>query len=227
MNYKPKNILVTGAAGFIGSNYVRMMLSRYNDVEVIELQHGTFSKYHLGYSFPNRKEPLEYFPDKFYVWNDFWRKIIKLPIDEKDVVVDSFRYMQKMRVRLCEKISKNNNQLVVLSQGVIGGLIAEKLLDNLDYFKNFDIKYKLHPGEFDRWKSYEALVKLNKFDNVKIIKDEIHLYELLAESCIQVGVFSTAIYEGVEFGCKTILLNLPGIEYMDRFVELNNIEKIF
>jgi nucleoside-diphosphate-sugar epimerase len=39
MNYKPKNILVTGAAGFIGSNYVRMMLSRY-DGSVANLLNG-------------------------------------------------------------------------------------------------------------------------------------------------------------------------------------------
>ena len=30
--YKPKNILVTGSAGFIGSNFVRFILTKYVDI---------------------------------------------------------------------------------------------------------------------------------------------------------------------------------------------------
>ena len=41
----------------------------------------------------------------------------------------------------------------------------------------------------------------------------------------QLGVFSTALYEGVEFGCKTILADLPGIEYMDQFIKYNHLSK--
>ena len=41
--YKAKNILVTGAAGFIGSNYVRMMLSRYDDVQIISYDKLTYA----------------------------------------------------------------------------------------------------------------------------------------------------------------------------------------
>ncbi|MBK2243564.1 dTDP-glucose 4,6-dehydratase [Francisella tularensis] len=43
MNYKPKNILVTGAAGFIGSNYVRIMLSRYSDIKIISYDKLTYA----------------------------------------------------------------------------------------------------------------------------------------------------------------------------------------
>ena len=194
-----------------------------NGVEVVELQHGTFSKYHLGYSFPNRKEPLEYFPDKLYVWNEFWKNMIKLPIDEKCVVADGFRYLDKQKSKF-DYIGKKQNQLVVLSQGAIGNAIAEKFLKYYDRFNEYDIKYKLHPGEFDRWKSYPALKKLSEFDNVEIVKNEIPLYELFVSSSLQIGVFSTALYEGVEFGCNTILLDVNGIEYMDRFIELYKIE---
>ncbi|MFW3346083.1 hypothetical protein ACN9K5_07695 [Aliarcobacter butzleri] len=194
-----------------------------NRIEVIELQHGTFSRYHLGYSFPNRNESLDYFPDKVYVWSDFWKQMIDFPIDNKNIVVDKFRYFDKQKSKF-NYIKKEKNQLVVLSQGAIGNDIAEKFLENYDRFKEYEIKYKLHPGEFDRWQSYPALKKLSEFSNVKILKNEMPLYELFASSTLQVGVFSTALYEGVEFGCDTVLLNINGIEYMDRFIELYNVE---
>lgn len=194
-----------------------------NGIEVVELQHGTFSKYHLGYSFPNRKKPLEYFPDKLYVWSEFWKKMIPLPIDEKCVVTDGFRYLEKQKSKF-DHVEKKKNQLIVLSQGAIGNAIAEKFLKHYDIFKMYDIKYKLHPGEFDRWQNYPALKKLSEFDNVEIVKNEVPLYELFAASSLQIGVFSTALYEGVEFGCDTVLLNINGIEYMDRFIELYGVE---
>ena len=47
---------------------------------------------------------------------------------------------------------------------------------------------------------------------------DVDLYEFLSRVEYQVGVFSTTLYEGVEFNCKTILLYLPGIKYMDKFI---------
>ncbi|MDQ6999781.1 MAG: dTDP-glucose 4,6-dehydratase [Mariprofundus sp.] len=43
MTYKPNNILVTGGAGFIGSNYVRFMLSSDPDVHVVNLDLLTYA----------------------------------------------------------------------------------------------------------------------------------------------------------------------------------------
>jgi hypothetical protein len=189
-----------------------------NGVEVIELQHGIFSDYHLGYSFPHRPKYLEYFPDKFYVWSGMWKKAITFPINEKKIIIDKFRYLESEKTKYANL--KKENQIIVLSQGAIGNNIAEAILNNFNKFKRYNIKYKLHPGEFDRWEGYPALQKLSKFSNVTILKDEVHLYKLFSTSQIQVGVFSTALYEGVEFGCKTVLLDLPGIEYMNNFIDI-------
>lgn len=41
--YKAKNILVTGAAGFIGCNFVRMMLQRYSDINIISFDKLTYA----------------------------------------------------------------------------------------------------------------------------------------------------------------------------------------
>ena len=43
MSYQPKSILVTGAAGFIGSNFVRLMLERYQAIKVVSLDKLTYA----------------------------------------------------------------------------------------------------------------------------------------------------------------------------------------
>lgn len=54
----------------------------------------------------------------------------------------------------------------------------------------------------------------------------IPLYRLLAESNYQVGAFSTAIYEGLMFNCKTFILDVPGVEYLDDLIDEGHVFKI-
>ena len=42
-DYQPRNILVTGGAGFIGSNYVRYMLAKYPEVKILNLDKLTYA----------------------------------------------------------------------------------------------------------------------------------------------------------------------------------------
>lgn len=203
---------------------ILISIAKSMKIPTIELQHGTFSKYHLGYSFPKHNKSLLYFPDKFYVWNDFWKQITKLPISDENVDIYPFKYMEKM-VSQYSNVKKVKNKAVVLSQGRIGDQIAKKILDDYENFKHLDIVFKLHPEEYAQYNQYKYLKLLrDKFD-IEIVKN-VDLYHLLAESEYQIGVFSTAIYEGLEFDCKTILLNLPGIEYMYRLLELRDDIKV-
>lgn len=195
-----------------------------SNIKVIELQHGTFSDYHLGYSFPNRKEELDYFPHEFLVWSQYWKDLVKFPIPHESVKVKKFEYLEKNKENY-QNMDKLD-QIVVLSQGNIGNLLASLILEKLEIFNGKKIIYKLHPGEYGRSKNYAALQKLVKLHkNIEVVED-IDLYKLLATSQYQLGVNSTALYEGVEFGCKTILFDTSGIEYMDRFIIFYNLKKV-
>src|SRR5699024_6383953 len=76
--------------------------------------------------------------------------------------------------------------------------------------------YKLHPGEYERWKTtYPYLLRAKELGNFSVIdNNNINLYSYFSKSKYQVGVNSTAIFEGLTFGCKTILYNIIGVEYM-------------
>jgi len=184
-------------------------------IEVIELQHGTFSKYHLGYSFP-QKVNTKYFPDKFYVWTDYWKNLINLPIQLDKVIISPFQYLEIEKKKYTH-IKKEKDSLLILSQGGITESILSRIMENISYFQKFNITFKLHPNEYHMISRYKNLINLQKKYNVKVVTN-IDLYEYLAKSEYQAGVFSTSLYEGVEFNCKTILLDVPGIEYMDKFI---------
>jgi len=187
-------------------------------IRTIELQHGTFSKYHLGYSYPNYEGKLDYFPDEFWVWNEYWQNLIEFPINKENIKIYPFKYLEILKNKY--KVHKKKNQVVVLGQGGLTDRMAQKILKNYKFFEDKKIIFKLHPEEYGRSNLYYNLNNLKKqHKNIEIVED-VDLYKLLAQSEYQAGVFSTALYEGVEFECKTILFNLPGIEYMDRFINI-------
>lgn len=224
LKLKPKQLYICPSYG----NSDVVSAAKDLNIEVIEIQHGVFSDYHLGYSFPNREKELDYFPNKFLVWGEYWKDLIKFPIPSENVQVRQFDFLEK-NIKKYSSLEKKE-QLVVLSQGNVGNQMANLLLSYIDKFKDLKIIYKLHPGEFDRYKKYEALQKLlDVYKNIEIVK-EIDLHKLLAESKYQIGINSTALFEGVEFGCETILFNTSGIEYMTKFInfyQLTEDDKLF
>ena len=185
-------------------------------IPVVELQHGVISPYHLGYAFPGPKRTKRTFPDYFFAFGDFWKNGIEYPIGKDRVFSVGYPYLENEAKRY--RGIKKKNQMVFISQGTVGRKMSRFAveLSKQDDFP-LEIIYKLHPGEYARWrKEYPWLIQAG----VRVVDDDsIPLYQLFAESKIQVGVNSTAIFEGLNFGLKTILLDLPGIEYMQYLIK--------
>lgn len=100
---------------------------------------------------------------------------------------------------------ENKKYILFVSQTNIGGklsLFASKLADLLKDKPEYEIIYKLHP--FEQNKEYPHLIK----ENVSIIRNsehDIYYYDNL--STFQIGVYSTAIYEGLQFNLTTIIVD--------------------
>lgn len=228
-NKKPEKVFLVvsyGASALIEA-------CKINDITSIEIQHGTINKYHLGYSFPNNSN-IPYFPDQIHLFGQYWRDSTPLPLKKNKLTNYGFPYLEK-RLAGYKNYSKIDNQVLFISQGTIGKKLSETAFEFAKNNKNYRIIYKLHPGEYDRWQQdYKILNRAVKLDNFKVIaNNNINLYQLFAESGYQVGVYSTAIYEGLTLNCKTVLLDLPGVEYMEYLIEedivrlAKNAEEIF
>lgn len=245
---KPKQVFLVVAY----ENKALVAACKKMGIELIELQHGTISPYHLGYSYPKNTmkindeiKEIEYFPDKILSFGDYWKNSCPFPIDNENIISIGFPYFEensKAYMKMAENKNEkdddenNNPQILFISQGVIGKYLSEMAYEtakNINYKndneKDYDFIYKLHPGEYGTWKeNYDYLTKaVSEFNNFTVIdKSEPPLYELFAKSNYQVGAFSTAIYEGLAFNCKTFIIDVPGVEYLDDLIDKDIVKKV-
>ena len=199
-------------------------------ITVVELQHGTITDYHMGYSYPEKTRlngEIKYFPDKILTFGDYWINEDTCPISHENIIPIGFPYFEAQSKDFIN-IPANDNQILFISQGVIGKYLSKLAYEIAGKLKDYRIIYKLHPGEYATWKqNYPELLEASKNDNFEVIDNsEIPLYKLFAQSGYQVGAFSTAIYEGLMFNCKTFILDVPGVEYLSDLINRNYVFKI-
>jgi hypothetical protein len=190
-------------------------------IEVIELQHGVFTKYHLGYNFPRVHIP--YFPNKLMIFGEYWRTNANLPINT-EICLYGYPYL-RFQLNKYKNIKNKKNQIIFVSQGTIGKKLSEIALKFALDNPNIKVIYRLHPGEFLRWKTeYNLLYENRNLNNIEISdNNDKNLYEFLLESEYLIGVYSTVIYEALEIGIKIGILKLFGYESVEDLVEKNYI----
>jgi hypothetical protein len=185
-------------------------------VPVVELQHGTGlqTKYELGHSLPSGRNYKTY-PDYIFVWGEFWKNVSNLPIDGDRVYVTGYPYMEQQYEQYAD--AETADQVLFISQGQYTHVLPEYAIELARRQSAYDIVYKVHPGDYGKWRASSPELADSP---VRVVEEEVPLYQLFAESSKQVGVSSTALFEGLRFGLDTYLVDLPGIEYMFSLFEL-------
>lgn len=187
-------------------------------LKTIEVQHGVISNYHLGYHYPYYES--DFFPDETYLFSEFWRKSSSFPKNTKITIKgNSYLYFDDNKM-----LNKRSNSILFVSQGTIGIKLKKYLLKNADLLKDYKVFFKLHPSEFGTADvDYKEFLQ---YSNIEIVTTEFNINSLQEECEYQIGIYSTAIYEGLERKCKTLLLNDVGIEYMDYLIESDLVKVI-
>ncbi|MBD3408377.1 MAG: hypothetical protein GF411_19800 [Candidatus Lokiarchaeota archaeon] len=185
-------------------------------IPTVELQHGVISPHHPGYSFPPSTKQIETFPDYILLFGDYWKTRSSFPISSNRLVPVGYPHMENMLIR-CKRLNKRK-QVVFISQPMLGdGLVKFAVqLSQIDDF-DYDIIFKLHPKEIANWKEkYPLLV-----DTDIIVADSLEqiLYDLFAQSVAQIGVSSTALYEGMAFNLETFIIDIPSSSYFHDLIE--------
>lgn len=204
-NVNPKAVLIN----YWPTDFKTLVMDICNDLEIptIELQHGTITFddpiEHKCYDNNICKNVSDYFFSFGKVHTDVnylttkseYLKEVGYPFLEKKV---------KEKYKLPIGMNKNKKYILIISQTIIGeemsefaSGLADLLMDNDEY----RIIFKFHPNEVDR--IYPNLEKKNIIQ-IKQKGEEIYKYQKF--SYLQVGVYSTAIYEGLAFGIPTFIL---------------------
>ena len=207
---KPKVIL-----NFYCPSIPRLVLTEISNIvgiPSIDLQHGN-----VGIS-----EPIHYkfYKNKKYICLpnyifSFGEKFVNkqyLPSKGVKVIPCGYPFLE-IKMNEYKNSVKNNSKknILFVSQGLLGEkmtLFASKLADYLKDNKEYQIIYKLHP--FERNRQYEILQK----SNITVIDGNEHeIYYYAKDSYCQVGVYSTAVYEGIQFDLPTFIIdNVYGAE---------------
>jgi hypothetical protein len=200
---------------FVVVSYYNLALvaaARDLSIKSVELQHGVISPYHLGYDY--KVSSKNYLPDFLATFGSSWSTSATFPKGLQTVELGN-SYLSKERNE-----AKRDKTIVIVSQGVIGEALVEFIVNNIEFLKGYKLYYKLHPGEFESAPTrYKSLFDLRDKYDLEVVTTEYSIEWLQDITTIQIGVFSTAIYEGLQRGCQTIIVDLDGAEYMDALVE--------
>lgn len=196
---------------------------RERNIPTVELQHGALSEYHFGYSFPGDRTKAA-FPDYFFVFGDHFCSLAEYPIPPERVRSVGYPYLEATLekfdsvTRSSTRRNEAHDCVLFLSQGTVGEQLS-KLAVAVSEHDAFDgeVIYKHHPREYESWtEHYPWLVDA---DLRVVDSDSPSLYELFDMATVQVGVYSTTLYEGLAFGLQTFLLDMDRLEFVRDIVE--------
>ncbi|SDK06899.1 hypothetical protein SAMN05216226_11661 [Halovenus aranensis] len=187
---------------------------KQNNVPVAELQHGVIHEYHPGYHYPGDSQKT-LFPDYLLTFGEYWDECVSYPIDRDHIYPVGYPYLESESQQYTDVTE--NSQIIFISQPTIGPELSKFAAELSEREIGFDIVYKPHPAENNHWeRKYPWLAD----SDITVVSDNSRpLYDLFASSTVQVGVYSTAIYEGLQFGLDTYLVDLAGLEVMEYLVE--------
>ncbi len=185
-------------------------------LETIEVQHGAMGPYHAGYSFA-WEGPVPYTPRLFLSWGPLWTAQTPLPRGTQVRVMGAPGIAQRIAAH---KGAPRTDDVAVISQGSIGVKLAPYAKALAAALPGRQVLFRPHPSE-DTGR-LAALLGLgeNAPGTLRLITrdEEPDTLALQARCAVQVGVYSTAVYEGLALGCRTVIADLPGAEYMDGLV---------
>ncbi len=217
-----KKIIVVNSYGNQSIIYAANELN----VDTIELQHGIINESHLGYNFPkSKKNQILSFPNKLILFGDFWKDKANFPINDDKLISLGSPHFDENFSKLQKKEKNPNNKVLVLSQQTMQKYILEFIRTILLHQKNAKFTYKAHPKEDINY-AKKFINKHKLMENVEIIHGNKNIYQLFENHSVQIGVFSTALYEGYSCQLKTGIIKLPGWESMKPLINYSNVYKI-
>lgn len=185
-------------------SYAMSMLAHERRIPVAEYSHGFAFPTHTPMQY-NPKDHLNELPDYELIYSKTQLPIVHLP-DNIQMLTVGFPFFEKQRDHyksLYPRQEKTICFISTLNEGEEISKVAAKVAEQIG--DEYRVIYKLHPFEFA---SYKEKYPWTNTDKLEVIANNgEHIFRYLAESAIVVSARTASVWEGIGFGCDTILLN--------------------
>lgn len=180
-------------------------VSNKMNIPSIDLQHGNVGiSEPIHYKFYRNKK-YTCLPNYMFSFGDKFVNKKYLPTKSVKVIPCGYPFLElKLKEYSRDKKDTNKKNILFVSQGLLGDKMskfAAELSKLLEKNPEYQIIYKLHP--FERNRKYNILDR----PNITVIDgNEKEIYYYAKNSYCQVGVYSTAVYECVQFNLPTFII---------------------
>lgn len=207
--------VVVEVVGYTFNNMILNEAALERGIVTVELQHGVIGRGHIAYNYQADRR-YSFLPQNIFFFSDYWKQTCRFPLEDGNKHVVGYPYMESQMMKYKKTQPEEGKvRIIILSQPGIDDVFAElatkllarEKLGNLD----LEIIFKLHPHSYNGDKSiYAELLKDPRFKLIDHAKTP--LYQLFAESDVQIGSTSTAIFEGVSYDLKTFIYHSPSTD---------------
>lgn len=210
--------LVLQVVHYVPRNLVMSHLARERAIPATELQHGWIGETHLAYAMRRRPLPTT-LPSHVLLFGEAWREFADFPWAASQAPAIGAAWFNRNRGAGNALSRREPGKLAVLfvSQGSIGEHLSRFAAQfaGLDRDARCAVTYKLHSGEPSNWRqAYPWLAD----SRVRVVGTETPIYDLFRENDVQVGVYSTALFEGMGYGLGTYVAPIAGHEAMQNAI---------
>jgi hypothetical protein len=184
-------------------------------IVVAELQHGTVWPEHIAYNLGSTSAAPST-PDYFLSFGEFWSEmVVGLGLPPGHTPAIGFSWLEQ---RMAAAPRAADKTLLVLSQRSIGVELSRWAVEAAPKLAAHGWRtiYRLHAGEVADHR--ERLPWLTGAP-LTVSTGTPELYSQFGTVGAQLGVYSTALFEGVAFGLPTLIARLPGSAAMTRLVQ--------
>ena len=195
--FKPKLVLLH----YFPSSFKEVLINECNrqGIDTVEVMHGTIS----------RTDPLVNKCLDISKLDNMTKYIFsfgKNQVEKSNLAITDMNNVKNTGYPFFEKIKKSlgkkkKRYILIISQSTIGDKMAKFASLLADIINDrYEIVFKYHPSEIT--KDYECL----KNKKIIEIRREMSIYEIQEQAVLQIGSYSTALYEGFALKIPTLVI---------------------
>jgi hypothetical protein len=184
-------------------------------MKIVEIQSGVFSKYSLQFSWPGSPK-VDYLPNEILTWGEYFTDGIEHAGGQNIRVIGSTAEFDAVREA---NLKRDSNQVVFLTQPLVGNDILRAAIKFARAKPNLKVIVKMHPR--NDLEDFKRVIESagGSPQNMTLMQSERSSLEVIAESEVAVGAFSTALIEAAGLGTKVAILRLPGWQHLAPMVD--------